>query len=497
MKKCQIILLDEVSCTLRGLTSSHLTMLIDAFSYYAPNYFFDPKFQFTNWDGKIKFITKDGETKIRLLDEIVESLILLKYNIDIVDNRKQIVIPKFNINQDIFSHCLDPDSGEPILLYDYQVEMTNAIVKNEGGIGIAGTGAGKSIMCASLSHSYNTHCNFRTLVIVPKDDLVLQTVEAYANLQLDVGQYCGTAKDLDHPHIISTWQALQHNKHLVSKFQVVIVDECHGARGNVLQDILNNHGRHVPIRIGVTATLPKEPIDRVSIKSALGDVVYEIPAIELIKMGVLAKPNIKIFTLEEDFTSEYKSYKEQQTQFGKKTCTYRKFKNDFFPDYTSEKKFLFTKKKRLEFIAESITELEGNTFCLVESVSFGRKLAKIIPNAIFLYGKDKKHIRKEIYDKFKNHDDMIVISTSQIAYAGLNIKRIFNLVLLDIGKSFIRVMQSIGRGLRKAKDKDSVNIYDICSDLKYGNKHFKERKKIYDEAQYPYTHKIIKYNQAS
>jgi superfamily II DNA or RNA helicase len=73
----------------------------------------------------------------------------------------------------------------------------------------------------------------------------------------------------------------------------------------------------------------------------------------------------------------------------------------------------------------------------------------------------------------------------------LNINRIFNLVFVDVGKSFIRVIQGIGRGLRKAADKDSVVVTDICGDLKYSKKHLKHRTNYYEEAQYPFKkHKI-------
>ena len=76
---------------------------------------------------------------------------------------------------------------------------------------------------------------------------------------------------------------------------------------------------------------------------------------------------------------------------------------------------------------------------------------------------------------------------------GINIPRIFNLVLVEPGKSFIRVIQSIGRGIRKAEDKDHVEIWDITSTAKFSKRHLTERKKFYNEARYPYTIKKLKY----
>jgi superfamily II DNA or RNA helicase len=92
--------------------------------------------------------------------------------------------------------------------------------------------------------------------------------------------------------------------------------------------------------------------------------------------------------------------------------------------------------------------------------------------------------RKKIYQQFKDNDTLVVIATVQIASTGLDIKRIFNLIFIDVGKSFVRTIQTIGRGLRKAHDKDSVHVTDICSDLKYSKRHSTERVKFYKEAQY-------------
>ena len=115
----------------------------------------------------------------------------------------------------------------------------------------------------------------------------------------------------------------------------------------------------------------------------------------------------------------------------------------------------------------------------------------MIPGSHFVCGKDKRNDRKEIYDLFKNNDNIVVFATVHVAGVGLNIKRIFHLVYVDIGKSFIRVIQTIGRSLRTDKDKDSVHITDICSDLKYNKRHLTIRTKYYKEAQYPFKKRSL------
>ena len=84
-------------------------------------------------------------------------------------------------------------------------------------------------------------------------------------------------------------------------------------------------------------------------------------------------------------------------------------------------------------------------------------------------------------------DDKIIVATYGVAAVGINIPRIFNLVLVEPGKSFVRVIQSIGRGIRKAEDKDFVQIWDITSTCKFAKRHLTKRKQFYKEANYPFT----------
>ena len=230
-----------------------------------------------------------------------------------------------------------------------------------------------------------------------------------------------------------------------------------------------------------------------SVKIAVGTVQFTKQAHELIEEDYLATLNIDIYPLESNFHDKYKEYKEdfQISATAPKMYTYKQFKTNFFPDYTSEKQYNQNDPDRLNWIAKHIEKKKdakkGNVLCLVDGVKFGRKLAGMVDGAIFISGSDKMKARKEVYDLFKENDNLVVIATVQIASTGLNIKRIYNMMFIDLGKSFIRVVQTIGRGLRKAVDKDHVDVSDICSDLKYGRKHMLERIKVYKEAKYKFN----------
>ena len=90
-------------------------------------------------------------------------------------------------------------------------------------------------------------------------------------------------------------------------------------------------------------------------------------------------------------------------------------------------------------------------------------------------------------------DDKILVATYGVAAVGINVPRLFNVVLIEPGKSFVRVIQSIGRGLRKAEDKDYVQIWDVTSTCKFAKRHLTKRKQFYKEAQYPFQIEKIYY----
>ena len=160
-----------------------------------------------------------------------------------------------------------------------------------------------------------------------------------------------------------------------------------------------------------------------------------------------------------------------------------------FRTYQEEYTWLVTDDKRIEWIADKINNISksGNTLVLVNRIDTGNKLLKNLNDAVFISGAVKLDDRKEEYDEIKTSDGKIIVATYGVAAVGINIPRIFNLVLLEPGKSFVRVIQSIGRGIRKAEDKDFVQIWDIASSCKYAKRHLTERKKYYKEAKYPFT----------
>jgi superfamily II DNA or RNA helicase len=126
-------------------------------------------------------------------------------------------------------------------------------------------------------------------------------------------------------------------------------------------------------------------------------------------------------------------------------------------------------------------------------VNAGKEIVSRIPDAVFISGDTKAQVRQEEYDKVSVNSGLVLVATYGVAAVGINIPRIFNVVLIEPGKSFVRVIQSIGRGIRKAEDKDHVEIYDITSSCKFAKRHLTKRKEFYKEANYPFSVDKLQY----
>lgn len=500
-RQCTLRIINEVECAFLGLEDSTISALKAQYALKTKNHRYHPKFKLGVWDGCINYFQATGRTYNFLIPEIVPILMRGGYKIKVEDLRSNNIIVPPPIDKDYFSHFNHFKTGKPIELRQDQVDAVNSLIAEGNGICLASTGAGKTIMTAAVCDVYGKY-NLRTIVIVPDQTLIRQTRETLDSLGLDTGEYSGSEKTQHKQHVVSTWQALQHNPQVVTDFDVVLVDEAHKLRGDILQKLLIKYCKNITYRFGLTGTLPKDPNDKMCVHIATGPIRCEIAAADLMEIGALSRLNINIIQLVEDMQQEYEQYKSELT-IVEKPVTYAQFKEEYFPDFSSEQSYLQSNKTRLQWIADYIIALrdkneKSNTLCLVTSIPLARKLAKMIPNAIVVNGQDTKTAdeRGAIYKMFDDQDNLIVIATVHIAGTGLSIDRIFNLVYVDIGKAFERVIQGIGRGVRVADDKKHCVVTDICSDLKYSKKHLTFRNQYYKEAKYPHKKHKIEYTKS-
>ena len=360
-----------------------------------------------------------------------------------------------------------------LLSFFSQVEIINKYLGTPHCLQEIATGAGKTLITAALSNKVEKYG--RSIVIVPNKDLVTQTYADYANLGLDVGVYYGDKKELGHTHTICTWQSLNSIRKRYKEGEsdlslaefadgvvCVIVDEVHQAKADVLKDLLTKEFANVPLRWGLTGTIPKADHEKVSLQACLGEVTHKLAASELQEKEVLSQCHVNVVQLKE--VAEYNNYQSELT-------------------------YLTTNASRMKYISDLIKKISasGNTLVLVDRIKAGQLICDNIAEANFVSGEMKTTTRKDHYDDINEGTNEIVVATYGVAAVGINIPRIFNLVLIEPGKSFVRVIQSIGRGIRKAEDKDNVQIWDITSSAKFSKRHLTERKKFYKEANYPFS----------
>jgi len=487
MATCRLIIEDEVNIKLEGLDVDVRRKLSNALKFDVPYAKYMPQYKLGRWDGKVAFFGIGGTGYVNHLDTV--SQVLQKNNVEIVDIEDKRHPVKLDFTPVTETYWKDqgvvwpeghPAEGEDIILRDYQVEAINNFLNNPQSLQQIATGAGKTITTATLSHI--TEPYGRSLVIVPNKSLVEQTEEDYINCGLDVGVYFGDRKMLGKTHTICTWQSLnildKKNKdgtavlslaEFLEGVSTIIVDEVHQAKAEVLKNLLTRNLRNAPIRWGLTGTVPKEKFEFESIHASLGPVIGNISAKELQDKGVLSACHVNVVQLID--TVAHSGYQE-------------------------ELKYLVNNPARIEYIGKLLNTVKesGNTLILVDRISAGEMLAELIPGSTFVSGAVKNKDRKETYDTIREGTNEVIIATYGVAAVGLNIPRIFNLVLLEPGKSFVRVIQSIGRGVRKAKDKDFVQIWDLTSTCKFAKRHLTQRKKFYKEAQYPFTIEKVDWN---
>ncbi len=478
----KLVIRDEVNIKFEGLPLDARKKLVSTFKYEDPTARYRPAYKLGRWDGSVSLFGLGGNGYLNQLEKCFEVLGNMGIEIDELEDLRTPVKIEFEpITNNYWADqgkCWPVGhrfENQPITLRDDQVEIVNRFFTNTQSLQEVATGAGKTIMTATLAHCAEKYG--RTVTIVPNKDLVTQTEEDFVNVGLDVGVYFGDRKMIGHTHTICTWQSLnvldKKSKNwdleealslaeFLHGVQTVIVDEVHMAKADVLKNLLTHNFSGTPIRWGLTGTVPKDQFEAEPIFASIGPVVGGIKAHELQEMGILSSCHVNVVQLID--LPEFKSYAE-------------------------ELKYLVTNKDRVSYISKLIQGISesGNTLVLVNRIDTGKVLTELLPDSTFISGEVKGKDRKEEYKEHATSDNKITVATYGVAAVGINIPRIFNLVLLEPGKSFVRVIQSIGRGIRKAEDKDFVQIWDITSTCKYAKRHLTQRKKFYKEAKYPFS----------
>jgi superfamily II DNA or RNA helicase len=366
----------------------------------------------------------------------------------------------------------------------YQVDTVFRALKEYRKTIVSPTGSGKSLMIYAIAR-YLKSIQKRSLIVVPSKSLVEQMTKDFVDYGWDVDNihkiYQGHSLNTTAPVTITTWQSVYGlDKSWFRQFDGVIGDECHQYKSKSLQGIMKKCP-DAKWRYGFTGTLDGKLVHKLMLEGLFGPVYKTTSSSDLMDKGFLAKLKVEIITIKHDPQK--------------------------FETYNDEIEYLGLHENRNRFVSNLARDLKGNVLVLFSRVEkHGVPLTEMTKERTsrpvhLIYGDVKVGEREEVRALCETSNDNIIFGSYGTMSTGINIKNLHHVVFASPSKSRIRVLQSIGRGLRKAKGKDSVLLYDIADDFRNNGgrenftlRHLAERIKFYVEEDFTYRMTTLSLN---
>jgi superfamily II DNA or RNA helicase len=420
-------------------------------------------------------ITPQGRFEPRLLFSILEFLQSqdIQFNIELTNKFRDIItIP--TLKEELIKLNLDPR--------DYQEESVLAAIKNKSGVIVLPTSAGKTLVIALLVKSIQAQHDCKTLILVPDIQLVAQTYSDFLEYGIpeeEVTKWTGSIEPNKSAKIvISNAQILLSEKQdlsLLKDIKLLVIDEVHKIRyGNKINKVVEQ----IPalFRYGLTGTLPDNKIDQWNIFGKIGRVIYFKQSADLREQKYISQVHVAALKLNYSNVPQFTIPSMHNPTAG----------------YEEEITWLQTNKFRNDIITKLVNKQDKNTLIMVDRIAHGEELLRVLQvgttkEVHFVHGAVEIEEREMIRKLMEEQDNVACIAISKIFSTGINIKNLHNIIFAAIGKARIKIIQSIGRSLRKHASKKRATIFDIWDNLRYGNKHVVERLALYDREQISYS----------
>lgn len=477
MDKIHLQYVNAVHC--KVVTDPAILMeLSDRFTYFADGYRFSPKYKARVWDGKIRIVNRLAGTTYAGLAKQIKKFCDergYKFTFDpqfLYDNVSLNEVQEFADNLGLPPH---------IVPRDYQIESVAKCLRSKRRTLLSPTSSGKSLMIYMITQWYKK----KTLIIVPTISLVRQMEGDFREYGFKGKFNLSTDKldrsdDGDYDVCITTWQSLDNGKTKMPKswyqqFEVVIGDEAHTCKAASLVKILSNL-ENCHYRYGTTGTLDNSALNVVTIEGLFGPQYKVVTTKELMEQGHVTNLKIKCIVL----------------KYPEEVCKDLKGKT-----YHEEIDFLVNNTERNKFIKNLTLSLKGNKLLFFRMVDHGRTLFDLISvdadnNAYYIDGTVDGNEREAIRHAVEDEENAIIVASLGTTSTGVSINKLHHMIAASPSKSKIKVLQSIGRMLRKHNTKQEAVLYDIVDDLQYKShanftyKHFIDRTKIYENEQFEY-----------
>ena len=465
-------------------TSEDLGLLQDLsefFTFQVPGASFMPSVRAKRWDGKIRLFSKaTGKLYYGLLPYV-------NY---FMQNRGGTIIHEGlektpgALARDDFSKFVDKILTKSMKIRDYQLDAFTHAINHKRSILLSPTASGKSLIIYCIIRMMTT-LQKRSLLIVPTTSLVEQMYKDFQDYSWDAEKYVqrkyyGYEIDDSKPVVISTWQSLAtFDKKYFEQFDCIVGDEAHLYKSKELQKIMSAC-INAKYRIGTTGTLDDSKVHKLVLEGLFGPVHNVTTTRELIDKKQLADLNIQCLIL----------------KYAKEECV-----NVKGLTYQEEMDYIVSHQKRNNFIKNLTKDQTGNTLVLFQYVEkHGKILHDLIGDTLdphtrklfFVYGGTETKDRETIRSITENENNAIIVASYGTFSTGINIRNLHNVIFASPTKSKIRILQSLGRGLRLGDNKVKATLYDIADDFSYKERknftlnHFMERINTYSEQEFDY-----------
>lgn len=493
---------DHVHLQVDSPDPSTLMELSERFEFYAPGYKFQPAFKARKWDGKIRLFNSRNKTIYAgLFPRICSFAKENGYGIRIEES-DEYGSPAVHdaIDMSFIDDLSLTSRGNPIEPRDYQLSAIEYALSHRRGLLVSPTGSGKSLIIYIIARWYLLMHRRPVLIVVPTTSLVEQMIsdfddysqkDSMFNARVDCHAiYSGQSKDVSNiPITVSTWQSIyEMPAKWFSQFGCIVGDEAHTFKAKSLRSVMGKM-KETEYRIGTTGTLDGVETNELILEGLFGSTKWVTSSRDLMDQGVLADLRIKVLLLgyPKELRSKLKGIK-----------------------YHEEIDFLTSYVPRTQFIRNLAVSLEGNTLILFQYVDkHGKPIFREVRDRCMEVDQDRKvfyvsgetdvDTREDIRNLTEKESNAIIVASMGCFSTGINIRNIHNIIFASPSKSQIRVLQSIGRGLRKSDDGRPTVVYDLADDLHVGSthknytlNHSSERIKMYAKQRFKYTINEVK-----
>ena len=479
--------LKDHSMMLVDCEAHQLPELRDYFSFYVPGYKFMPMYKSRKWDGKIKLFNQvTRELNVGLYDHLKKFCSDRMYPMQLQETAYGHPAKKNHVqHQNLVK--FQSELGMPFELRDYQYDAVTHGIENKRAVLLSPTGSGKSFIIYNLLRWYIDNYDKQVLIVVPTTSLVEQMHKDFTDYGFDPDLchkiYSGKDKNTDKQIVISTWQSIyKFPKEWFENFGCVFGDEVHLFKAKSLSGIMNKCV-NAEYRFGTTGTLDGTETNKLVLEGLFGPTKRVTMTRDLQEKGTLAKLNISVLLL----------------RYHNDVCHMLKDAT-----YQEEIDYIVQNEKRNKLITNLALDQTGNTLVLFQFVEkHGKVLFDMMRDKaeegrkiFYVSGEVDATDREQIRGIVEKQKNAIIVASLGTFSTGINIRNLHNIVFASPSKSQVKVLQSIGRGLRQSDDGSVTQLYDIADDLhirshkNFTLRHSAERIKIYTKEQFP--HKIYK-----